>query len=71
MAGEFTTDQLADLTAKIADASIGIRHGDKSVQYADLQDMIKLRDRMIREMGGAATHRPSRHLVKFNRGDRR
>ena len=67
---DFTPAQLAELTAKIASAKVAIRQGDKSIQFADLEAMIALRDRMRREIAGTSAARPSRHLAKFTRGDR-
>lgn len=70
MAGEFTTEQLAELTAAIAAGALSVKHGDKQVTYGSIEQMIALRDRMRRELGGTTTHRPMRHLAKFSRGDR-
>lgn len=70
MAGEFTQADLEAINAAIASGATSVRHGDKAVTYNTTAELIALRDRIIRELGGTTTHRPSRHLVKFSRGDR-
>ena len=70
MAGSssFTQAQIDALTAAIASGATEVRHGDKLVKYASIADMLRLRDRMCRDLEGTA--RPVARFARHNRGDR-
>lgn len=53
MAG-FNQSQLDALEAAIAQGALVVRYGDKHVQYRTLEEMLRLRDIMKRELGQTA-----------------
>lgn len=70
MAGSssFTQAQVDALTAAIAAGALEVTHGDKKVRYNSIADMLRLRDRMCRDLEGTA--RPVARFARHNRGDR-
>jgi hypothetical protein len=65
----FTIDQLIALDEAIAQGALIVRYADKEVQYRSLDDMLKLRDLMVREVGPATNIEPrGRHYAQFSNG---
>lgn len=65
----FSADDLAKLELQIANYRAAVRHGDKAVNHAALNDLIALRDKMIAESKTSTqAGRNNRHLIQFDRG---
>jgi hypothetical protein len=59
MSGAFTQAQVDALTAAIGQGVTRVEYDGKIVSYASIDDMLKLRDRMLREVAAAGdTPRP-------------
>ncbi len=69
-AGDFTLDDLTELTANLASGVLSIRHGDKTVTFTDAAEMRRTREQMRRELGVATPRRSQAHRATFTRGDR-
>ena len=69
MAG-FTQTQLEALEAAIAQGALTVRYADRSVTYHSLAEMLRLRDRMQREIAarGDGPPRPPARVSVFRRG---
>lgn len=63
----FTQTQLDALEEAIALGALSVRHGDKTVTYDSIPAMLKLRDRMKREISGRKSTLV--HRTTFSRGD--
>jgi len=66
--GSFTTSELETLSAAIATGATEVRYADRTVRYNSLQQMLELRDRMVRELAqqNPAT-RKRRHYAQYRR----
>ncbi|RMD88284.1 MAG: hypothetical protein D6807_06160 [Alphaproteobacteria bacterium] len=66
----FTQAQLDALTAAIAQGVTQVRFGDQTIVYASLDEMQRLRDRMIRELAARSDGipRPLARPSVFRRG---
>lgn len=51
MASDYTQAQLDALNAAIAQGALQVRYGDKHVIYRSMDEMLRLRDLMKRELG--------------------
>jgi hypothetical protein len=62
----FTQTQLDTLETAIADGVLSVQYADKRVTYRSLDEMLKLRDAMRRDLGlspsGRIYHSPSKGL---------
>ena len=70
VASKFTQAQLDALTAGIAQGVTQVRFGDQTIVYASLDEMQRLRDRMIRELAARSdgVPRPLARTSVFRRG---
>jgi len=69
MATNFTTELLAKLEAAIASGLLSVQYGDQRKTYHSLDEMLRARDLMRRELGVAsASTRERRRLVSFDKG---
>jgi hypothetical protein len=65
----WTTAQLDALETAISNGSLSVEYGDKKVVYRSLDEMLKLREIMKRELYGSATSgEASRVKTKFSKG---
>lgn len=65
----WTTAQLKALEDAIANGSLVVQYGDKRVQYRSLDEMLKLREVMKRELyGSAASGEAARVKTKYSKG---
>lgn len=63
----FTQEQLDALEEAIAQGVTTVAYGDKRVEYRSLQDMIRLRDMMRKDLG-QVTAGGTTVLPKFSKG---
>lgn len=65
----WTTAQLTALETAISNGSLSVEYGDKKVVYRSLDEMLKLREIMKRELyGSTASGEASRVKTKFSKG---
>lgn len=65
----FSAEQLARLEAAIASGLLTVRVGDQAKTYHSLEDMLRARDLIRRELGIAgATSRERRRLASYDKG---
>lgn len=65
----WTSAQLEALESAIAQGTLTVEYADKKVTYRSLEDMLRLRDLMRRELiGSASSSEFSRVKVKFSKG---
>lgn len=65
----WTNAQLTALETAISNGSLSVEYGDKKVVYRSLEEMLKLREIMKRELFGSATSgEASRVKMKFSKG---
>lgn len=65
----WSSAQLKALEDAIANGSLMVQYGDKRVQYRSLDEMLKLREIMKREIYGSATSgEAARVKTKFSKG---
>lgn len=64
----FTTQQLTDLEAAIAQGALIVKYSDKTVQYRDLTEMMRVRDLMRKELG-IVSPQNLRILPSFSKGE--
>lgn len=69
-AGDFTLDDLNELTIALASGVLSVRIGDKTVTYQDRSAMLATRELMRRELGVGTRRRGQAHRATFSRGDR-
>jgi hypothetical protein len=63
---DFTESEYAALNAAIAKGVTEVRYGDRTVKYRSLDEMIKVKSMMARELG--KVRRPNRVLSSFSKG---
>lgn len=63
----WTTEQLAAVEEAIASGANRVKYADREVTYNSLDDLLRLRDRMRREMG-LADGSQSRRYASFSKG---
>lgn len=63
---QFTQAQYDALTAAIAEGTLKVEYGDKKVEYRSLNEMIRIRDIIARDLGIAGA--PKRTLASFSKG---
>lgn len=65
----WTTSQLEALESAIAQGTLTVEYADKKVTYRSLEDMLRLRDLMRRELlSTSATGSSARVKMKFSKG---
>lgn len=64
----FTTDDLSRLNAAIAEGTKKVKYQDKEVEYRSLDEMLKLRDLMLRETGAYSSGSGNRKVGIYNSG---
>lgn len=65
----FTNEMLAKLEAAIGSGLLSVQYGDQRKTYHSLDEMLKARDVMRRELGvTAATTRERRRLASYDKG---
>lgn len=64
----FSLLQLEALDNAIAEGVLEVKYADKSVTYRSLDDMLKLRDLMKRELGLTNTAQSTRFMGVFDKG---
>lgn len=63
----WTVDQLQALEAAIAQGAMRVKYADHEVQYRSLDEMLRLRDMMRRDLGLSDTSRDSMYPT-FSKG---
>lgn len=63
---DFTTDDLAAVNKAIANGTSEVRYKDRTVKYRSLDELIKVKSMMMRELNLAT--RPNRVLASFDKG---
>ena len=68
MSSSFTEEQLKNLEKAIADGCLEVKYSDKSIRYRSMDEMLKARDLMRRELGkaGSSTRILAKHSKGFN-----
>lgn len=65
----FTNEMLAKLEAAIGSGLLSVQYGDQRKTYHSLDEMLKARDVMRRELGvTAASTRERRRLASYDKG---
>jgi len=62
----WTQTQLSAIEDAIATGSLLVRYGDKMVQYRNMDDMLRIRELMRRELG--VTEASKQILPEFSKG---
>lgn len=62
----YTLEQLTALETAIAEGALKIEYGDKKVEYRSLNEMIKIRDIIRKDLGTLKT--PRRTYAEFSKG---
>jgi len=64
----WTLSQLTALETAIAGGTLTVRYADKQVTYRSLDEMLRLRDMMRKELGLVGDGSASRIKTKFGKG---
>lgn len=64
----WTADQLSQLDTAIANGSLTVKYGDKQVTYRSLEEMLRIRDLMRKELGVVSKARGGRVYPYFSKG---
>lgn len=64
----YTTLMYETLVAAIAQGALIVKYGDKEVTYRSLNDMIRIRTEMEKELGLNASKPPSRRYAQHSKG---
>lgn len=62
----FTQEQLSELEKAIASGCLEVKYSDKSIRYRSIDEMLKARDIMRRELG--LSGKTTRVLAKHSKG---
>jgi hypothetical protein len=63
----FTSDQLTALENAIAEGALEVQYSDKRVKYRSLDEMMKIREMMRRDLG-VTTSTDNRTYARFSKG---
>ena len=64
----WTTNDLAEINKAIASGTLHVKYADREVQYRSLEEMLKIRDLIAKEVAGSEATSPTRRLAQFSKG---
>lgn len=64
----YTTDQYNQLIAAIAQGALIVKYADKEVTYRSLNEMLRLKQGMEKDLGISPGNRPTRKYAVFRKG---
>lgn len=63
---KFTQEQLDAIESAIAEGALIVKYRDREVTYRSLNEMLKIRDMMLKDLGQVA--KTDRRLSEFSKG---
>ena len=64
----YTVDQYNQLVAAIAQGALTVKYADKEITYRSLNEMIRIKRDMQKDLGIGDAKKPTRHYAQFSKG---
>lgn len=64
----WTTDDLSEINKAIASGTTTVKYADREVSYRSLEEMLKIRDLIAKEVAGSEATSPTRRFAQFSKG---